>query len=365
MLDRLCEELVDEIFQRLPVKSLLRFRSLSKYWFSRIASPDFIRGHKLQSVNAPLKLIVKRHLYRTRVVYYTLFSESKFHMDVAEDDLPSRGFEVVGSCNGILCVVDKDMVFSLWNPTIRRKLTIPVPPYYIRDRRDWLGLGFGVDPITDDYKIVMISYSKTDPLVYSMKAGTWSLINSPTMPLKKVISRACLVNGTLYWVVERNPTGICIMTFDLSTNNCGSIELPRPCYAIRRMPIVIKDSLAVFYTSWSNEWIWVRRERNNSSAWSMLVRSSTFLVSNPKVGRVLQLTNGDFLLLERKWGLTIYNAERGKSRFASKADIIDMESYAESLVLLDRGVICKETRQSCDVEAKANRRRRKLMMYRF
>nr|XP_043633542.1 F-box/kelch-repeat protein At3g23880-like [Erigeron canadensis] len=351
----LCEELTDDIFLGLPVKSLIRFRSLSKYWFSHIASPDFIKRHKLRSANTPLKLLVKHYPLdpkfwhsRSRFVY-TLLSEDKLSldyqtalsMDVAERDLPSKDFEVVGSCNGILCVVDKQKIFTLWNPSIRRKLTIPLPQRYTADTRDLRALGFGVDPITDDYKIVMISYSQTDPSVYSMKTNTWSIIDSPTMPLKKVMSRACLVNGTLYWVVECTTTEICIMTFDLSINVCGKIEFPEPWDATTKL-MIIKDSLAVLYTECLNEWIWVIEERNNSASWSRVVSSPTCSFYEP-VGRVLQLSNGDFLLHKYNLGLTVCNPVRGESSFPCSyiSDIIDMEIYAESLVLLDRGVVCR------------------------
>nr|XP_043613721.1 F-box/kelch-repeat protein At3g23880-like [Erigeron canadensis] len=378
MADHLCEELTDEIFLRLPIKSLLRFRCLSKYWFSRIASPDFIRTHKLRSVNTPWKLLVKYHhwFYRGTDIY-SLFSENKLSLDyrtadqstnVAKLDLPTPiDFEIVGSCNGVFCVVDKEKKFSLWNPSIGRKLTIPVPLNYIEKGHD-LALGFGVDPVTDDYKIVIISYLKTDPLVYSMKTDTWSLINSPTMMLKNVLSRrACLVNGTLYWVIKRNPNGICIMTFDLSTYVCGTVEFPEPWCDRRKLMMVVKDSLALVYRKSWNDWIWVRRHGNNNIAFrSMVFR----LLIDQRVGGVLGLTDGDFLLQKYKLGLSVYNAERGKeSPFPAPCyiseGIIDMETYAESLVLLDRGVVAKGNQQSCDVEAKTNGKKRRRPMSQF
>nr|XP_043634462.1 uncharacterized protein LOC122605537 [Erigeron canadensis] len=249
-------------------------------------------------------------------------------MNVAEVDLTCRAFDIVG-------------------------------------RGCHLALGFGVDPITDDYKIVMISNSQTDPLVYSPKADTWSLINSPTVPLKNVMSRACLVDETLYWVVEFKQTGICIMTFNLSTHVCGTIEFHGPRCETRKL-MVVKDSLAVLYTTSSNYWIWVRRERNNSTCWSKVVRSITWSFDQ-RVGRVLELTDGDFLLHKYELGLTVYNPERGDSPFPSSyiSDIIDMETYAESLALLDRGVVCKGNQQSCDIEAKTNGRNRKRKIHKY
>ncbi|KAJ0805560.1 putative F-box domain-containing protein [Helianthus annuus] len=36
-------EVIEEILSRLPVKSILRFRSLSKPWLSRISNPSFAK----------------------------------------------------------------------------------------------------------------------------------------------------------------------------------------------------------------------------------------------------------------------------------------------------------------------------------
>ena len=61
-MEKLPEELLMEILSRLPVKYLLRFRSVSKYWFSLIQNPSFISLNHNRAQNNHC-LLVKRLLH--------------------------------------------------------------------------------------------------------------------------------------------------------------------------------------------------------------------------------------------------------------------------------------------------------------
>lgn len=62
MFDHLCDELIGEIFEKLPVKSLLRLRSLSKSWCFSIDSPDFILRYTHRIMKSPQKVLIKHLL---------------------------------------------------------------------------------------------------------------------------------------------------------------------------------------------------------------------------------------------------------------------------------------------------------------
>nr|XP_043626113.1 F-box/kelch-repeat protein At3g23880-like [Erigeron canadensis] len=170
MSDYISSELIDEIFTRLPVKSLLRFRTLSKSICARISSPDFIRKHALQS---PPKYLI-RHRYfdcHENFDYYTVHSEDQLPLrnsggynDETTFKFPYRDtFKIGGSCNGILCVYEKaaySYYFVLWNPSIRRKLTLPEVPFEDPIGSDKVSVGFGFDSLNNDYKIVWFSIAE-------------------------------------------------------------------------------------------------------------------------------------------------------------------------------------------------------------
>nr|XP_043626112.1 F-box/kelch-repeat protein At3g06240-like [Erigeron canadensis] len=276
------EDVMVSIFERLPIKFLLRFRSLSKYWYSRIASPEFIRNHPLRSDQ---KVLI-RHLIKVTDVnfidMYTLHSPSGYVKPGVELAHYRPDLDTVGSCNGIICLLEFGI--SLWNFSIRRKLTLPRHPSF-KDEISYPGkaaFGFGFDPVTDDYKVVAISYLKytdgvahnEDSFIYSLKTNSWdSIISSPPTPFIHAWSKACFFNGTLHWVVvglvhEPPIETSIIMTFNLFTHAFGTISLPTS-FGKRGQITTINGSLALVSLKHGYNRIWVMSEYDNAKSWSV------------------------------------------------------------------------------------------------
>ncbi|KAI3790409.1 hypothetical protein L2E82_03419 [Cichorium intybus] len=365
MSNYLCEELIDEIFTRLPTKSLLRFRALSKFLCSYIGSPGFIRMHTFRS---PQKLLIRHKFYNYQThindCFYTLHSEEQLpvcsrpgYIGITPIEFPySICSTIVGSCNGILCLFDnKEKHISVWTPSIRRKLTLPHYPWGLSSA---IQLGFGFDPITDDYNIVKISYAKygrksQSSFVYAVKTGTWCEIASPTPLFSKVASNACFVNGALHWVVERSYTEshvadyrFYILTFDLSTHVFGMIPLPVSSLENLQL-LTIQGLLAVICMDNTASRIWVRRD----ASWSLLFNVKTDYVGG-RITTLYHLTsNGD--LVFNKIGsprLQVYNPKRGAQSTIADFNVAsrphDIVLCVESLQMLDMGTACKGNRLS-------------------
>ncbi|KAI3715077.1 hypothetical protein L6452_22044 [Arctium lappa] len=367
MSDYICDELIVEIFERLPPKSLLRFTCISKSWFSRIVCPDFIRKHALRSAKNPQKVFIRHLTYFNRRVqsFYTLHPEDRLplssregYIGITPHEFPGYNFHIVGSCNGILCLYDQKIrKITLWNPSIRRKLTLP----HHRSLRDYsssglqVAIGFGFDPITDDYKIVKISYAtygrdEPESSIYTINTGIWRTIAFPTTLLINV-SLACFVNGALHWLVtEQGNIGHCyIISFNLSKEVFDTIPLPEPSWESTQLTI-IKGYLAVIANEGHNSWIWLRKEYNNVASWSRDLKLNTGPYEG-KISKVLQLTtNGDLLLTTQCEGYIFYNHTKGvRSKLASVKGlsiILDIVTYVENLVLLNRGTICNVNQPS-------------------
>lgn len=345
----LYEELIVEIFSRLPSKSLLRFRSVSKSLCSCIANPSFIRLHTLRS---PQKLLLTHDTMNGR--FYTLHSHDQLPLSpdygydgITPFEFPLMYWRIVGSCNGILCLLDNENSFIMWNPSIRRKQTIHDPLSRRYRRRRHIAAGFGFDPITNDYKIVTIygdngSYSS---FVYSMKKRRWYVISFPiTTPFNYTSPLSCFVNGVLHWQAIQYINGSIlghrfILTFNFSTHVYGMLELlPEwPIHETRPF-ITINGSLAL-RSSKDGATVWVRTEHNNIPSWFVYIQGESAELG---FRRLIQLTsNGDLLLSYFDKGFQVYNRETSmRSRlveFNDSSIIGDMEMYVESLELLETG----------------------------
>ncbi|KAI3698882.1 hypothetical protein L2E82_42776 [Cichorium intybus] len=347
----LCEELIIEILTRLPPKSLLRFRSVSKSLRSCIDSPEFMRMHTCRSPQS----VVMRHLVRKGsrdeygcIAFCTLHTEDQLplrggYIGITAVNFPCRSVSITGSCNGIMSLFEYQKgIIYLWNPSVMRQLTLPDCP---RRCTQGICIGIGFDPITDDNKIVSIPLlggTAESAFVYAMKTRAWCPIASPVPLYTAVFSTSYYLNGVLHWVVGTFEDGEYlryIMTLDLSTHVFGMIDLPKPTWETLNLS-TIQGSLAVSSTLIVDTWIWVRRD----ASWSLVFRSKTNQVRG--VNKALQLTNnGDLLLDTFDDEFQVYNPKTGARstlvNFSDGSLLFEMNPHVETLQLLQIGTACE------------------------
>ena len=178
------DEIVLEILTRLPVKSLLRFRCVSKSWYSSIANPNFISTHFINNhhdayfIHEPNVSLFRSHSHEV----CTLASNRTFET-ISEFRIPftfhSSFPKILGSCNGILCFSDYFMSacndIYLLNPSIRKFKRLPDT---CLTQLSNVALWFGYDSLNNDYKVVRISLTRFEPMlppeaeVYSLSSDS-------------------------------------------------------------------------------------------------------------------------------------------------------------------------------------------------
>ncbi|XP_076909985.1 F-box/kelch-repeat protein At3g06240-like [Bidens hawaiensis] len=344
----LCEEMIVEIFSRLPSKSLLRFRSLSKSLYTSIGSPGFIRLHTLRS---PEKVLIKHKIQKKH--FYTLHLEAdQFPYNnntntaggITPVAHPFSDFRVIGSCNGILCLCKYQQNPILWNPSTRRKVTVPNSPIWRGIHCSEFEYVFGFDPVIDDYKILRITNSKYySSYVYTMKTHIWRAIASSPRMDSCMSSQHCLFNGASHCVAFQYGGGYphFIMKFDFTSEVFFEIELAEPSWE-KSVVSTIKGCLAVMSSKDDSTWIWVMREYSNPASWSVAFKLNA---CQSNVADRFYIANDDLILLDHLCeGIIAYNPvthEHSKLLdFIDSSRMVCMTMCMESLELLDMGTVC-------------------------
>ncbi|XP_011082973.1 F-box/kelch-repeat protein At3g23880-like [Sesamum indicum] len=389
MSDYLPEEALINILSRLPPKSLIKFRCVSKSWNSLISTPYFISLHAQQSALSNSRadpvtdFIVRRYSKNEKAEIYSVHSDSAefLEQNYVRIENPFRHmtrfyYRIVGSSNGVLCLSDDlfghtHSIF-LWNPVIRRKVVLPLPKSTFESTWPCMCvLGFGFDVKNGDFKVVRVAYAQVDygysvppkVEVYALSTGSWRRVGGkiPRSWMVDYFWTQAFVNGNVHWVAYRSKARQdevenLIIVFDMSEEVFE--ELPLPDILTNELPFnlnaaVLDQSLAIYQCdarSWSKSCsIWVMKKYGDVASWSKLLHINV----QEGFGAILGVrSNGDILLTARNGGLVAYNQDTKATKelgILGTKDSFYICSHAESLALLIEGEEAREQSPSENV----------------
>ncbi|KAL3532589.1 hypothetical protein ACH5RR_006110 [Cinchona calisaya] len=159
------EDVVVAIFLKLPVKSLVQLRCVSKSWLAIIDSPMFIRVHSNQSL--------KTSFTSSSDIFILSYSSPPCIVDVDDSDFDSHYvtskelnmngecvMDLVGYCRGMICLRefskrDKTINFIICNPLSRESWKVKILWGWDFGYDDhWV---FVYDHVNDDLKLVTMA----------------------------------------------------------------------------------------------------------------------------------------------------------------------------------------------------------------
>ncbi|XP_049374836.1 F-box/kelch-repeat protein At3g23880-like [Solanum verrucosum] len=282
-------EIIIEILSRVPVKSLLKFRCVSKSWLALISSPEFIKSHLSLSANNNIHL---RNIEESNLDY------------LMKNLYISFLFE--GSVNGLICLVNRAKNIYLWNPTIRKYKKLPDHKIEPRPLSRFI-YGFGYDKIHDDYKVVLYNFDEV--AMYSLKNDSWRRIDYPRNE-GRLMNTGKFLNGKLYWATT-NDLDLrvwSITSFDLTDEKWRKVE--RPCGNDILVLGVLESNLSIMIRSnaTTNIEVWVMKEYENKVSWmKMFTINYTLDRVEYFIAQSFYLTKrGEFLVMFRPYHM-IYN----------------------------------------------------------
>ncbi|KAA8524477.1 hypothetical protein F0562_010900 [Nyssa sinensis] len=382
MSDYLPPDVLIEILTRLPVKSVIRFTSVCKSWYSLIRNPSFITTHLNQTIASKKKndqfLLVRHYNKNDKKEHYTLHHDDETFGDkFLEIQFPFKSqlafFRIVGSCNGLLCLCDDlfgdTHTIVLWNPSIRKSVNLPMP-----SKPQWPNmfvLGFGLDPTTNDYKVVRIVYYKehlfrykTPPEVEicTLSTKSWRRISSTAPPycIVEFMWSQVFLNGAVHWIAY-DPHVVggfhnLILSFDMRNEVFCEMTLPVALAGQQATSLsinVLGESLAIFgyvrQIGTGSCCIWVMKEYGVAESWTKLV---TINLPGELGSTVGFKKNGEVLLSMRNNLFVSYDPKTQQIKelgIHGNSRSFYVDTYMETLVLLEgQNRVLEGQLYSCD-----------------
>ncbi|KAK6930061.1 F-box domain [Dillenia turbinata] len=340
MLPTLPEEIILEILYRLPVKSLLRFRSVSKRWLFLISNPDFIHSHLKHSQMQLDRLRILVSVFDGNDIKSSsmpLSIEKVAAMEKLNFPYISETIQIklMGSCNGLLCLIDRytEADIYMWNPCTSDCKKLPRLEYLTEKYHP--NCGFGYDPSNDDYKVVLNSTESEDVMsvcVFSLKSNSWRVFSEEYYGLlDDYLYPGIYLNGSLHW---RGFSRDCehvfkIVYFDLVKEEFGEFPLP-----IKHTGLLgaIGGCLCVCARSvGSLVEVFVMKEYGVKESWSKMF--NVYGGISHDLTYLHYTMDGDILLLVDNEELGIHSLEKSKWSILSVSNVeVQAAMYVESLV---------------------------------
>ncbi|XP_057422508.1 F-box/kelch-repeat protein At3g23880-like [Lotus japonicus] len=280
------EDLIPLILVRLPVRSLLRFKSVCKLWLSLISNTQFAKSHFDLAAAPTHRLLLKRINGGSEI--QSLDFEASLRDDSAVVNLKfppynAPFFLTLGSCRGFILLTktmgrsEGDLI--LWNPSngFHREIQATYGyddwdswyhpsstrvrqgiPRYVGCFVSGFLYGFGYDQSNDDYFLVLIRFGRHEPqaiehgdddLIVCMTYGgpkvtTFSRPRIEVLSLKTNVpsfiygeeleyvelgrqsASGLFLNQSLHWLVKSKAIGLhVIIAFDLVERSLSEIPL--------------------------------------------------------------------------------------------------------------------------------------------
>ncbi|CAN6196345.1 unnamed protein product [Urochloa humidicola] len=230
-------DLIEQIFLKLPVSTLLKCTGVCKKWYNYIRDPLFTTAHLQHAPRCallffPQESVAKKLYPSDAIIFDETWSQSTCSVPV----IGPNDF-LCGTCNGLVCLYTKTSTIKIANLTTGDCLHLEKPAKNLKgDHFSYYTFGF--DPVTKQYMVThFLNDNRNNSRrtfsviqVYTFGSENWKDVHAPeALSLGSVKSSGVVnVNGAVYWLTEDNGSNskLAVMSFDLSKETFTLIQVP-------------------------------------------------------------------------------------------------------------------------------------------
>ncbi|XP_076919350.1 F-box protein At5g07610-like [Bidens hawaiensis] len=230
------DDLLIEISVRLPLKSVLRFKSVSKHWLWLLSHRRFTLRYDNNNNNLPKSL----GLFDTDDVYapYDVANPTPNPLGSSRtlaSYFPRPDVRIMQSCNGLLlCCSDyrhkPSRMFFVFNPTTKQLETIPFPPSFPTESDIRMSLAFHPTECPH-YKIVCVGTLEENYIsqiqVFSSDTREWKISSEEFYSLSLSFVNGVYWNGAIHWPPCGGGSHWNLMCFHIESQQLQKLPLPK------------------------------------------------------------------------------------------------------------------------------------------
>ncbi|KAL1338449.1 F-box/kelch-repeat protein At3g06240 [Arachis hypogaea] len=273
-------ELIIEILTRLPVKSLMRFKCVSKSWFAIISNDSFAKSHFERSASSSHRILCHGDGELRSIDPDLLFHKDPHTTKLSIPYSLSAYVRIQGSCRGFIMLQEfPDLV--IWNPStgVNKRISYDhLSPGNLESEiiLDSFMFGFGYDARRDDYLAIIVWCDVNGRRFleyFSVRINKWERVEialpRPSMDAAASLSSpGYYLNGAIHWDTSSDS----ILAFDMIEREFFEIPLPEPL-GKEFMSCCLELlggflCLSVWRESKKTE-IWVMKEYGVASSWTV------------------------------------------------------------------------------------------------
>ena len=349
-----------DVVNRLPVKTILRLRRVSKVWKTNIDSQAFITGYGARSSDDCFFTMTFDQGYKG----FMCAVDSNLTITPIDPQLQLAYMMHVGNSCGVSCFIyGANLMAVILNPCLRKSIGVFIPFYTNQIECSKISFGFGVRSDTLDPCIVKVSYPIFQTgfwyvSVFSLNNLAWhrlDVFKVPRQGLRLKRKSQAVVGRFIYWATtERLVTekgtpykDRTLVSFDMIDNQFHVIEIPYLLKVVIPVPFYVcalGNSVVISGMTMASEIPLFSAWLLDLDGSSITRFSNLFCIPTPVVNRLVGFTSNQELIVEANvghmLGHTLFVFDQRAEKFVSlgiegNPGSFYIAPHKESLILIN------------------------------